>query len=773
MRWVLALLCATLCHLAAAKSTRGEVPEYLLMLFCFVSTLSIMGGLFIRGCVFLADKDFLIKQKEILRLFNKVHEPNRFKEQVEIGKTYEPSNNLNRYKNPAPVKKLVRLCTNNFLLPRGKIFTLFNDKHRDEMVLLFESFLFSQDWETFYKTACWARDRINEAVTDVVKFDIIGIASSEFNVFEFDLECQFVYALTVAVLHREDTKGVVLPPSYEIYPHLYVNSEVIHAAYKAKMRQEPAVVRMNFTGTIRNPEQRVAYLGEDIGLNSHHAHWHMDFPFWWKPEEYGVEKDRQGELFYYMHHQLIARFDLERLSNDLPFVKPLGWNQKIVDGFYPQTTYRVGGEFPARPDNFEFQDLQNIKIKDLMDYDRRIREAIHQQAVYTVNGDYYSLNDSTGINTLGQIMEPSCGSKHREYYGALHNYGHILLGQITDPKGKFDMPPGVMEHFETATRDPAFFRLHKHIDNLFKLHKDLLPPYSRDELEFPGVKIQDLSVDELTTYFEDFDIDLLNALDDTVDLDDMNIKARVRRLNHKPFAFHFTVESDKENLVAVRVFMGPKYDWFGQEIPLDEKRSYMVEIDKFVTELNAGQTMFHRKSSESSVTIPDRETTKTLVAKVENAINGRASLTVNKDVRHCGYPDRLLLPKGKKGGLPFTLYAILTDYNKEKVRSRFMLCICFNRELNLRQGGFCQTFGFTFRLLVISHVCETITSVCNRDSSPNLPINGDQVQSVAAQSAAPAGRREIGKEEHRCLAPCSVHTVDRMGNVVAAAAVHG
>nr|CAD7568052.1 unnamed protein product [Timema californicum] len=429
MRWVLALVCATLCHLAAAKSTRGEVP---------------------------ADKDFLIKQKEILRLFNKVHEPNRFKEQMEIGKIYEPSNNLNRYKNPAPVKKLVRLCTNNSLLPRGKIFTLFNDKHRNEMVLLFESFLFSQDWETFYKTACWARDRINEG--------------------------QFIYALTVAVLHREDTKGVVLPPSYEIYPHLYVNSEVIHAAYKAKMRQEPAVVRMNFTGTIRNPEQRVAYLGEDIGLNSHHAHWHMDFPFWWKPEEYGVEKDRQGELFYYMHHQLIARFDLERLSNDLPFVKPLGWNQKIVDGFYPQTTYRVGGEFPARPDNFEFQDLQNIKIKDLMDYDRRIREAIHQQAVYTVNGDYYSLNDSTGINTLGQIMEPSCGSKHREYYGALHNYGHILLGQITDPKGKFDMPPGVMEHFETATRDPAFFRLHKHIDNLFKLHKDLLPPYSRDEV---------------------------------------------------------------------------------------------------------------------------------------------------------------------------------------------------------------------------------------------------------------------------------------------------
>ncbi|WP_410317874.1 hypothetical protein [Klebsiella pneumoniae] len=30
------------------------------------------------------------------------------------------------------------------------------------------------------------------------------------------------------------------------------------------------------------------------------------------------------------------------------------------------------------------------------------------------------------------------------------------------------MPPGVMEHFETATRDPTFFRLHKYMDNIFK-----------------------------------------------------------------------------------------------------------------------------------------------------------------------------------------------------------------------------------------------------------------------------------------------------------------
>ncbi|WP_411018609.1 hypothetical protein, partial [Salmonella sp. s29873] len=105
------------------------------------------------------------------------------------------------------MKQLVRLYRAGSLLPRGAIFTLFDDTHREQMILLCESLLFANDWETFLRTAAWARDRVNEG--------------------------QFVYALSVAVLHREDTRGVVLPPPYEIYPHLFVNSEVIHAAYKA------------------------------------------------------------------------------------------------------------------------------------------------------------------------------------------------------------------------------------------------------------------------------------------------------------------------------------------------------------------------------------------------------------------------------------------------------------------------------------------------------------------------------------------------------------
>ncbi|XP_015605372.1 hemocyanin A chain [Cephus cinctus] len=611
-----------------------------IMRVCTVVTLM---GIALAVTAIPADKDFLSKQKEVLHLLSKVHEPNRFKHQSELGKSIESGLDGLYFKDITPLRTLLKMYKAGKLLPRGAIFTLFDEDHRKEMITLFESLYFAGDWTSFLKTACWARDHINEGV--------------------------FIYALSVAVLHRQDCRGIILPPAYETYPHLFVNSQVIHEAYQAKMRQQAAVIRMNFTGTIKNPEQRVAYLGEDLGMNSHHAHWHMDFPFWWRSADYGLEKDRKGELFYYMHHQLIARFDLERLSNELPFVEPLSFEDVIVDGFHPQTTYRVGGEFPSRPDNFAFHDLENIKVHDMQDYVRRIKQAIAHSYVLGNDGSILSINTTNGINLLGAIMEPSYDSPHPEFYGALHNYGHIMLGQITDPKGKFNLPPGVMEHFETATRDPAFFRLHKYIDNIFKEHKDSLSPYTQEELSFSGVQITDVEVSSLNTFFEDFDVDLLNALDDTVDLEDVAIHARVRRLNHAPFTINLKFKSDKAGTAAVRIFLGPKYDWFGQELDIEEKRSYMVELDKFTARITPGENNIMRKSTESSVTIPDPVSTKTLWERVEAALQGIKSFEVDKDHRHCGYPDRLLLPKGKPEGMPFTLYVILTDFENEKVNN--------------------------------------------------------------------------------------------------------
>lgn len=50
----------------------------------------------------------------------------------------------------------------------------------------------------------------------------------------------------------------------------------------------------------------MAYWREDIGINLHHWHWHLVYPF--ETDIRIVNKDRRGELFYYMHHQIQARY---------------------------------------------------------------------------------------------------------------------------------------------------------------------------------------------------------------------------------------------------------------------------------------------------------------------------------------------------------------------------------------------------------------------------------------------------------------------------------
>jgi hypothetical protein len=55
---------------------------------------------------------------------------------------------------------------------------------------------------------------------------------------------------------------------------------------------------------------------------------------------------------------------------------------------------------------------------------------------------------------------------------------------------------------------------------------------------------QDVSVVDLVTYLKNFDIHLLDALDDKLELEDVEIKACVRRLNQRTLNFTVTENSD-------------------------------------------------------------------------------------------------------------------------------------------------------------------------------------------------------------------------------------
>merc|ERR1712002_1020576 len=310
--------------------------------------------------------------------------------------------------------------------------------------------------------------------------------------------------------------------------------------------------------------------------------------FWWE-DKYGHHLDRKGENFFWVHHQLTIRFDAERLSNWLAPVEELHWNQPIVQGFAPHTTYKYGGSFPSRPDNVKFEDVDGVaRIRDLIIVESRIRDAIAHGYIEDHEGKHIDIRNEQGINWLGHIIESSMYSPNMQYYGALHNVAHIVLGRQADPRGKFDLPPGVLEHFETATRDPSFFRLHKYMDSIFKEHKDSLTPYTKEELEFAGVAVSEVTIEgELETYFEDFEYNLINAVDDTEEIADVEISTFIHRLNHKDFAYKIVVDNN------------------GIEFTFDEGRWHAIELDRFWVKLAAGSNTINRQSKESSVTVPD------------------------------------------------------------------------------------------------------------------------------------------------------------------------
>lgn len=50
------------------------------------------------------------------------------------------------------------------------------------------------------------------------------------------------------------------------------------------------------------------------------------------------------------------------------------------------------------------------------------------------NGDKVPLDDFNGIDMLGNMMESSIVSIDRDYYGDIHNMGHIFMAFAHDPE---------------------------------------------------------------------------------------------------------------------------------------------------------------------------------------------------------------------------------------------------------------------------------------------------------------------------------------------------
>ncbi|XP_058830441.1 hexamerin-1.1-like [Topomyia yanbarensis] len=605
---------------------------------------------------YVADKEFLMKQKFFFEVLRNIHMPLQYEEYLPYTKTWVEDKT--KYDDYEVIKEFFDMFKKDLFLDKGDVFTVYNKYMLKQTYMLFSFLYNSRDWDTYYKNVIWAREHFNEGM--------------------------FIYAVTLTVLHRIDLQGIVLPAVYEIYPYYFFNTDLIKSVTYRKLfdpkfgfygNGKYNVVYSNFTMTYplegydwNKEEYRhfydykdLDYYHEDVGLNSFYYYFKMDYPFFLNYDKFDFKKERSGELYLYMHHQLLARYNLERFSYHKYSIMGLSWRFPLKIGYFSLLSYANGIPFKGRDYNYVIRDVDYYKVDWIKDWEMRLRKMIDDGYYLKDDGTKIDMRKWDNIDFLGRMM--NCMDVHKDDKKCKFGFIEILSRTVLSGMDFMTKKtwPSVLMHFETSLRDPIFYSMWDRLLDFYRLFKSYLPYYTFEELSFKGVVIKDVVIDKLMTYFEYFDSDVSNVvpLTEVHKYFDFTVMGRTKRLNHKPFSYTLDVMSEYTGKGVIRVFLGPKFDVF---MDLDRYKDYFVEIDHYVVNLATGKNTIVRNSKDFFWSVKDRTTYVELYKKIMSAVGGNDEFILDMSEAHCGFPDRLILPKGWFGGMKMQFYFIITPY---------------------------------------------------------------------------------------------------------------
>lgn len=401
-----------------------------------------------------------------------------------------------------------------------------------------------------------------------------------------------------------------------------------------------------------------------------------------------ILNDRHGELFLYMHRQMLARYDAELLSHQLarvqPF-KPAAWSRPIPEGYDPE-----GLQSGQRPFTIRRVDraLPSEWAQALRSFQTQIDQALGDGAVPSIDG--LDPPRPVDANSLGEFVEEQ-----------LHNTGHGMIGALSEPipagRPGAGNPNGVMNNPMAAIRDQVFWRWHKQIDDIGAKWQDTLAPASfadappvlvRDVLtgaakpwaspdivlvrtsDLPGrsdVELQQLGEQLFGGDHWDTDFTAASARAGTTSLTTLGELSTftdtatlpngrtIKFLSHEPFTYFVRAENtvDRAVDVTVRIFLAPA--------SVAQDRRAWIEMDKFTATLPAAShTVLHRSDRDSAVIKRPAETTP--------ATSDSGPAGSEQSYCDCGWPYTLLLPRGTAGaGMQCRLLVMLTDATLDRI----------------------------------------------------------------------------------------------------------
>ncbi|EDV36953.2 uncharacterized protein Dana_GF13216 [Drosophila ananassae] len=557
-----------------------------------------------------------------------------------------------------PVQELASVPNLDFAKPLGpkKQFSLFNDQHRNIASELITLFMNAPNLRQFVSLSVFCKDRLNPML--------------------------FQYAYAVAIAHRKDTTEVPITNISQVFPSNFVEPSTLKdgrqegSVFGESGDRVPVAIPRDYTASDIEDEHRLAYFREDIGVNSHHWHWHLVYPTTGPYEV--VNKDRRGELFYYMHQQILARYNAERFCNNLKRIQPLAnLHNEVFEGYFPKILSSVNNRtYPGRASGQLLKDVDRedtrITIDEILRWRNRIMDVIDQGYVEDTSGQRIPLDEVRGIDILGNMIEASpVLSVNMQLYGNLHNQGHNIISFAHDPDGRHLEEFGVMGDVTTAMRDPIFYRWHGFINTVFTKFKSLLNPYNAAQLGFEGVSVDYIEArigkkgttpNVLATYWQNSTVDLTAGLDFS---SATNVLASFSHLQNAPFTYTFNVTNNGAKRTGTcRIFLCPKVDERNMALRLEDQRQMAIEMDKFTVDLVPGVNTIRRQSTESSVAIPFERSFRPVGANYQPQA---ADELARFRFCGCGWPQHLLLPKGTTQGMVFDLFVMISDYSQDSV----------------------------------------------------------------------------------------------------------
>lgn len=459
------------------------------------------------------------------------------------------------------------------------------------------------------------------------------------------------HALLVFLTHYDEAARLPIPSLLERHPERFPS--------RAGMRVDEA----------GDPESRLDYWRLDPLANQHHEHWHVVYPSSGVPSgtQDRVVKKRHGELFVYMHRQMLARYDAERLSLGLPRVRPYDdYRKPIAEAFTPP-----GGEYNPRPANQNPHQL----VRDFT----VALEGARDRVIALAEAGVLPQGTALDSDRYGDLLEASGGWREPGRAG-LHNEGHGMLGALSP--GNPDNT--AMNDTASAIKDPVFHRWHRHIDDLHYGFEQNLPVNDFSDappVSFPDGAVQLCFTEQVPGFGPGAEQSSLSSWASSrfggrrwAAEDDPALTERLEttmttspnmgpdaHLDHRDFGYVIRIQNTSGRRVGVtlRIFLVP------EEFAAD--RRAWIEMDKFPATLGPRvKAVVARWGGLSSVVQkPVHRPPSGRREPITSTADGGAWQDPN--YCNCGWPFHLLLPRGTQDGLACQLLVLATDAATDQV----------------------------------------------------------------------------------------------------------